>query len=302
MNVGSNVWTRSHRHISIEDCWRGSPTSPRTHLDPAGALSAFLRSNEGTRPHRQISIKDCWRRSLTSPWTRLDRAGALRAFLHSNGDWRLYRHTSIEVLLWRRSPTSPCTRPDPSGALCAGPRSIGGRVFAGTHLDPDVLAAVAHISTHAPRSGGRTGRVSAFERRGTNARAQLDRVLLLCAIIRQRQCGATRPSSSLMPTIGNERFCGSYNVVIPINFEDETCWMLKVPANGTPYYFDSAASAALTSEARTMQFLKKNTTMPIPEVFAFDATLTNEVGCPLDRKSTRLNSSHSGESRMPSSA
>ena len=47
--------------------------------------------------------------------------------------------------------------------------------------------------------------------------------------------------------------------------------------------------------------------LPIP----WDGTVTQilaqegdevEVGTPIDRKSTRLNSSHSGESRMPSSA
>ena len=37
-------------------------------------------------------------------------------------------------------------------------------------------------------------------------------------------------------------------------------------------------------------------------IISLNAVRRNVGHCPLDRKSTRLNSSHSGESRMPSSA
>ena len=41
-----------------------------------------------------------------------------------------------------------------------------------------------------------------------------------------------------------------------------------------------------------------------PKSLVFEQSMTSELNTffPLDRKSTRLNSSHSGESRMPSSA
>jgi hypothetical protein len=37
---------------------------------------------------------------------------------------------------------------------------------------------------------------------------------------------------------------------------------------------------ALTSEARTMQLLKHETTIPLPDVFDFSSTIENELRCP----------------------
>ena len=54
--------------------------------------------------------------------------------------------------------------------------------------------------------------------------------------------------------------------------------MLKIPANG--HRFDSIAAAALTSEARTMQLLKSGTTIPVPAVYAFDASSCNDLKTP----------------------
>ena len=72
--------------------------------------------------------------------------------------------------------------------------------------------------------------------------------------------------------------CGSYHVVFTVEFDDGVKWMLKVSANG--HRFDSVASAALTSEARTMQLLKTETTIPIPAVYAFDPSSHNELNVP----------------------
>ena len=74
--------------------------------------------------------------------------------------------------------------------------------------------------------------------------------------------------------------CGSYNAVFRILFADGTLWVLKVPANGHRQCWNAPASEALTSEAFTMRLIRRETTIPVPEVYAFDASLDNELGCP----------------------
>ena len=74
--------------------------------------------------------------------------------------------------------------------------------------------------------------------------------------------------------------CGSFNAVFKILFADGTLWVLKVPASGHSQCWDVPAREALTSEALTMRLIRRQTTIPVPEVFAFDASLENELGCP----------------------
>ena len=75
-------------------------------------------------------------------------------------------------------------------------------------------------------------------------------------------------------------FSGSYNIVFAIEFSDGISWMLKVPANGHGQQFDELASKSLVAEARTMQMIKSATTIPVPGVYAFDASLDNELRMP----------------------
>lgn len=72
--------------------------------------------------------------------------------------------------------------------------------------------------------------------------------------------------------------CGSFHVVFPIEFADGVMWMLKISVNGD--HFDSIAAAALVSEARTMQMLKRETSIPVPAVYAFDTSPNNALSCP----------------------
>ena len=74
--------------------------------------------------------------------------------------------------------------------------------------------------------------------------------------------------------------CGSFNAVFKMLFADGTLWVLKVPASGHSQCWDVPAREALTSEALTMRLIRRQTTIPVPEVFAFDASLENELGCP----------------------
>ena len=72
--------------------------------------------------------------------------------------------------------------------------------------------------------------------------------------------------------------CGSYHIVFPIEFEDGMNWMLKVSVSGD--HFDSVAAAALVSEAQTMRMLKKETSIPVPTIYAFDTSSENSVSAP----------------------
>lgn len=85
-------------------------------------------------------------------------------------------------------------------------------------------------------------------------------------------------SDSISCKIVGRPLCGSFHIVFTLEFDDGVKWMLKIPANG--HRFDSVAAAALTSEARTMQLLKSETTIPLPAVYAFDASSCNRLNSP----------------------
>jgi hypothetical protein len=70
---------------------------------------------------------------------------------------------------------------------------------------------------------------------------------------------------------------GSYHIVFPLEFTDGLRWALTIPAAGHRDKFDESAARALTSEALTLQLLKRETTIPVPEVYSFDTSFDN---CP----------------------
>lgn len=73
---------------------------------------------------------------------------------------------------------------------------------------------------------------------------------------------------------------GSFHVLFPLKFDDRVKWILKVPANGTPKFFDKVSARALRSEAMTISLVQRDTTIPLPQVFEFNDTLDNPLGCP----------------------
>ncbi|RDL41621.1 uncharacterized protein BP5553_01600 [Venustampulla echinocandica] len=91
---------------------------------------------------------------------------------------------------------------------------------------------------------------------------------------------SNKKSHEIEPVTIGLPICGSYHVLFPVEFNDGIRWILKVPVNGTRDRFDGPAARALCSEALTMQLLRHKTTIPLPRVFAFDATCGNDLGCP----------------------
>lgn len=73
---------------------------------------------------------------------------------------------------------------------------------------------------------------------------------------------------------------GSYNLVFFIDFDDGKSCVLKVPANGHPRCWDDFAAQALASEAFTMRWIRERTTIPVPEVYGFDTSMDDAIGCP----------------------
>ena len=74
--------------------------------------------------------------------------------------------------------------------------------------------------------------------------------------------------------------CGSYNLIFFVEFDDGKMWVLKLSANGHPRCWDEFAASALESEAFTMRWIRGKTTIPVPEVYGFNSSMENAIGCP----------------------
>lgn len=66
---------------------------------------------------------------------------------------------------------------------------------------------------------------------------------------------------------------GSENVVREIVFKDGIVWIARL-------YFRDVPPDMVKSEAITMQYVKKHTTVPVPDVFAYSTSCDNVVGSP----------------------
>ena len=73
---------------------------------------------------------------------------------------------------------------------------------------------------------------------------------------------------------------GSYHVLFPLKFDIELRLVAEIPINGTADKWDELSASALTSEAETMRLLKRETTIPLPNVLDFSPTPNNALGCP----------------------
>ena len=81
-------------------------------------------------------------------------------------------------------------------------------------------------------------------------------------------------------TIDLEPMFGSFNMLFAVIFDDGVQWLFKVPAEGCAGRWTTSAAQGLRSEAGMMRLLKHKTSIPIPKIFAFDASLKNQFGCP----------------------
>ena len=98
----------------------------------------------------------------------------------------------------------------------------------------------------------------------------------LLAVPDKRQANAERTACTVSP----KPLFGSFNILYAIEFADGVRWLVKVPADGFRGRWKESDAQDITSEALTMQLVRRKTTIPVPEVFAFRATLENELHCP----------------------
>ncbi|KAJ5931518.1 hypothetical protein N7516_006007 [Penicillium verrucosum] len=73
---------------------------------------------------------------------------------------------------------------------------------------------------------------------------------------------------------------GSYHILFPLTFDSGLRWIAKIPINGTVSKWDELSASALISEANTMRLLKRETTIPLPDVLDFSSTTQNTLRCP----------------------
>ncbi|KAF2494312.1 hypothetical protein BU16DRAFT_591315 [Lophium mytilinum] len=73
---------------------------------------------------------------------------------------------------------------------------------------------------------------------------------------------------------------GGYNNVYVVRFTTGLQIVVKVPAMGQEGRWREEDEHNLRSEALTMRYIKKHTKVPIPEVYHFSATLSNEIDAP----------------------
>ena len=63
--------------------------------------------------------------------------------------------------------------------------------------------------------------------------------------------------------------CGSFNWTILISFHDGVEWVLRSPRDDGAMQSDETNLLLLASEAATLMYIRANSTIPIPEVFAY---------------------------------
>ncbi|KAI0403042.1 kinase-like domain-containing protein [Xylaria palmicola] len=75
------------------------------------------------------------------------------------------------------------------------------------------------------------------------------------------------------------RICGSYNMVHVIEFQN-TKLVIRVPVTGWGPGLTQTAADAMESQAATLRLIRSKTTIPVPEIYALDTSVDNEIGAP----------------------
>ncbi|KAL1857459.1 hypothetical protein VTK73DRAFT_8082 [Phialemonium thermophilum] len=75
------------------------------------------------------------------------------------------------------------------------------------------------------------------------------------------------------------RIGGSYNIAHVVEIGNGKL-VIRVPVTGWGTALTPSAARAMESQVTTMRLIRSRTTLPVPEVYAFDATIDNEIGAP----------------------
>ncbi|KAF7293115.1 hypothetical protein MKEN_01468900 [Mycena kentingensis (nom. inval.)] len=77
-----------------------------------------------------------------------------------------------------------------------------------------------------------------------------------------------------------DRCSGSFNLVHIFELDAEHKVVVRLPVSGRDGALSDVERRALASQVATMRYLRANTALPVPEVYAFDAGIENEIGAP----------------------
>lgn len=77
-----------------------------------------------------------------------------------------------------------------------------------------------------------------------------------------------------------KRLNGSFNMVYILEFNDGLKYVVRLPAMGWGNRWTPAAKKAFESQILTMHLIRRMTDIPLPEIFAFDATQGNALKAP----------------------
>ncbi|KAI9872162.1 MAG: hypothetical protein M1830_002007 [Pleopsidium flavum] len=107
-----------------------------------------------------------------------------------------------------------------------------------------------------------------------------DALIKLVLNIRAQHADSHRDSLELQSCSVISRLEGSYNRVHILQFADGIKYVIRVPCFGWGDRWTKEDAISLRSQALTMRYIKSNTALPLPEVYAYDATFENEIGAP----------------------
>jgi len=77
-----------------------------------------------------------------------------------------------------------------------------------------------------------------------------------------------------------DRISGSYNLVHIIQLDSDLQLVIRIPATGWGARLTPPAAAAIESQLATLRLIASKTTIPVPQVYAFDTTTNNAIGAP----------------------
>lgn len=79
-----------------------------------------------------------------------------------------------------------------------------------------------------------------------------------------------------------EWFLPAFREIMPVCMRslDDHRWLVKIPINGTAARWDELSASALACEANTMRLLKRQTSIPLPDVLDFSSQIENPLRCP----------------------
>jgi hypothetical protein len=134
------------------------------------------------------------------------------------------------------------------------------------------------VSNHSSkRSSNASSTASVHYRQDEEAIKAIDDDLFIKLLLQHLDLeSALDPSDCVV----EKRASGSFNHVVVLSVANLGQFAIKVPFHGTPELWQPSDAYHLRNEANTMNYLRKHTPIPIPEVLGFDDSFVNVLSAP----------------------